>query len=94
MNLLECLWLSQGGMGNIIPTTNFSHKIICKRSSWKKMENFVDNCWNCWQLNSQLVQNYLLSQPLDYYYKYTTKNKFCIFISQMLKSWKFIFEIA
>jgi hypothetical protein len=34
--------------------------IICKKSSWKK-GTFVDSCQICWESNSQLLNNYLLS---------------------------------
>jgi hypothetical protein len=29
-------------------------KIICKRFSQRKRENFIDICQTCWELNSQL----------------------------------------
>ncbi len=57
-----------------IPIIDIWLKIIHKKSSWKKGRF----CWyllKYWELNSQILKNYLLSQLLDYYYKYTHTKK-------------------
>jgi hypothetical protein len=66
----------------VVPMTNVWHKILNKRSSWKKiiLLMFV-----------KIVENW---KPLSYYYKCTTQNVFCILIAQLLRFWKIEFEIV
>ncbi len=44
----------------IIPTTDVQLAIILKRSCQKKERNFINICWNCWELNSQLIKNFFI----------------------------------
>ncbi len=44
----------------IIPTTDVQLATILKRSCQKKERNFINICWNCWELNSQLIKNFFI----------------------------------
>ncbi len=66
-----------------LPMSNVWHKIICKRFSWKNKGIFD------WYL-SKLLKICLLSQPLGYFYKYTTKGVICIVVHHMLRLWAII----
>lgn len=48
-----------------LPTTDVRHKITHKQSSWKNWK--VYQYLNCCELNFQLVEDYLISEPLNYY---------------------------
>ncbi len=53
----------------IIPTTDVQLAIILKRSCQRKERNFTDICWNCWELNSQLIKICFTVPTISYYYK-------------------------
>ncbi len=69
----------------IIPMIDNQHEIKFSKAHAKRKDIFIFICWNCWKLNSQIVNIGLLSQPLCYYYKYTTLDVFFILIPQLLK---------
>jgi hypothetical protein len=60
--------------------TDVRHKIIGKRSSWKK-EKIVLIFVEIFEKEKKK------KIPLGYYYKYMTQDVICILIPQMLKIW-------
>jgi len=66
---------------NNVPTSNVWHKIILKKSSWKKRLKIY--------IFDEIFDNCLLSQPLlAYGHKYTTEGIFCILIHQIVEYWE------
>jgi len=80
---------------NSIPRTNVWHKIISKRSSWKKGIFYWDQFLkielsSCEKLFT--VPTIQLVGDPNPYYKYTTQVVLCILIPQLLKIWKIKFQ--
>jgi hypothetical protein len=66
------------------------HKIICKRSSWKNKEIFIDICQNCWESNSLSLRKTLFINFPNHWFIITNtqqKLKFALLLLLFLLCW-------